>query len=503
MAMRSGYIRDLPREEAGARDARHRQIARRREGPLLICHRGATAFAPENTLEAYAAAMDYGADGCEVDLRRTADGVLVLFHDDMLDRLTDGFGTVPQLSYYELLSLRPRLRYGAATPQTRPPTFAALLALARSRAMLLHLDVKEPGLEAEIARLLDRADAWDHVVGVNPANAATLRRDRRLELPAYKGPGLFDGRLDMDPAVVKEMLARPGQMLMVDDPRVAARALGRDPYQPVPVPRGLRADWEPRTAPPPPDPEALVPEVHLRSVEGSLRQRGPEALEALLRAGSLEEREEPDGSPEYQRRRAEAILERAWAAQRLGELGTPSQEVAALLEEQVWRRSLHRDWRYHGLDGAMAARALGRLRSVASVPILVAMFQRIDPALKKVVNPEFGPYPLAWTDFRTKMTILPTLGELRCPESKAFLQQYLSMDEARARELSPLLFEEGTRALLRQGLSREEVEALLRSPHPAARGTAIQECIDHPTRTRRAALRAAAPWALELPRARE
>ena len=118
----SGYVRDLPVEAAAARAARHRRVAERRAGTVVIVHRGASAFAPENTLEAYAAALDYGADGCEMDLRGTADGVLVLFHDDMLDRLTDGFGTVNQLTYYELLSLRPQLRYRRATPATRPPT---------------------------------------------------------------------------------------------------------------------------------------------------------------------------------------------------------------------------------------------------------------------------------------------------------------------------------------------------------------------------------------------
>ena len=43
-------------------------------GTIVICHRGNSSAAPENTLEAYAGAMDYGADGCEFDLRRTRDG---------------------------------------------------------------------------------------------------------------------------------------------------------------------------------------------------------------------------------------------------------------------------------------------------------------------------------------------------------------------------------------------------------------------------------------------
>src|ERR1051325_12072574 len=109
-----GYLRDLPPESASARVARHAKVAERRAGTVLIAHRGACTLATENTLEAYAAAMDYGADGCEVDIRRAADGVLVMFHDDMLDHLTDGFGKAEDLAYPELLALHPQLVLGTA-----------------------------------------------------------------------------------------------------------------------------------------------------------------------------------------------------------------------------------------------------------------------------------------------------------------------------------------------------------------------------------------------------
>lgn len=108
-----GYINSIPSETAGDQKARHQKIAERRSRPIVIVHRGASAFAPENTLEAYAAAMDHGADGCEVDLRRTADGVLVLFHDEGLERMTDALGRIDQYNYAELLAFRFRSLYGA------------------------------------------------------------------------------------------------------------------------------------------------------------------------------------------------------------------------------------------------------------------------------------------------------------------------------------------------------------------------------------------------------
>jgi Glycerophosphoryl diester phosphodiesterase family len=106
-AVLPGYICNLPPETPTARQLRHARVAERRAGTILMAHRGACTIAPENTLEAYAAAMDFGADGCEVDLRRTLDGVFVLFHDDMLDHLTDGFGKVEQLTCAELLATNP------------------------------------------------------------------------------------------------------------------------------------------------------------------------------------------------------------------------------------------------------------------------------------------------------------------------------------------------------------------------------------------------------------
>lgn len=180
-----GHITSIPPESSEDREARHKRIAQRRSGPIVIVHRGAWAFAPENTLEAYAAAMDHGADGCEVDIRRTADGVLVMFHDDGLERMTDAFGPSNQYAYAELLAVKFRSVYGAK-PDTRIPPLAAVLELARERAMLLHLDVKEPGLEEDIARLLDAADVWDHIVEINEGNATALRKNPHAHRLAYK-----------------------------------------------------------------------------------------------------------------------------------------------------------------------------------------------------------------------------------------------------------------------------------------------------------------------------
>lgn len=237
-----GYVRRVPPEANEQRAWRRRVVADRRARLPIIVHRGAWKEAPENTLEAYAAAMDSGADGVEIDVRRTADGVLYLFHDDDLDRLTKGTGSVRPLSYFELLQFTPKEVYGRATPQTRPPTFAAFLILARQRAMLIHLDIKEPGLEGDIEQLLDLADVWDHVVHINDYNADRLRADSQFRPLAYAG---WVPKSD-DPGEIRRFCERArgqGAMVFCDDPEPAVRAIGRPLPQPVPMPKGLRAEW--------------------------------------------------------------------------------------------------------------------------------------------------------------------------------------------------------------------------------------------------------------------
>lgn len=237
-----GYINEVPLESTEARAWRHSLVAARRAGLPIIVHRGVSRIAPENTLEAYAAAMDCGADGIEIDIRRSRDGVLYLFHDDDLERLTSATGQVSRLSYYELLRVTPKDVYGPATRETRPPTLAAVLAFAVARAALLHLDIKEPGIEHDIADMLDRADVWEHVVEVNDYNAGRIRSDPRLKLIPYKGwvpenadlPGI---RAFLDDA------RRQQQMVICDDPRPAVTALDRAHPEKRGLPPYLRAWW--------------------------------------------------------------------------------------------------------------------------------------------------------------------------------------------------------------------------------------------------------------------
>jgi glycerophosphoryl diester phosphodiesterase len=80
---------------------------------LVFAHRGNSAHAPENTLEAFRQAVALGVDGLEFDVRLTADGVPVVFHDPTVERTTDGRGAVAAMTLAELRELDAGYRFGA------------------------------------------------------------------------------------------------------------------------------------------------------------------------------------------------------------------------------------------------------------------------------------------------------------------------------------------------------------------------------------------------------
>ena len=87
----------------------------------IFAHRGACGYEPENTMEAFALAVEQGADGIELDVQFTADRRLVVFHDDTLDRMTPAKGFVHDMPWAEF-SAQP-----LAGSDEHPPLFADML----------------------------------------------------------------------------------------------------------------------------------------------------------------------------------------------------------------------------------------------------------------------------------------------------------------------------------------------------------------------------------------
>lgn len=104
-------------------------------------HRGASAYAPENTMEAFKLAVEMGTDGIETDVHLSKDGVLVLMHDEKVNRTTDGEGYIKDLTYQELSKLNANYNK-VGYDFCHVPKLEELLQLAKDTGILLNIEIK-------------------------------------------------------------------------------------------------------------------------------------------------------------------------------------------------------------------------------------------------------------------------------------------------------------------------------------------------------------------------
>ena len=132
---------------------------------LVIGHRGNSIAAPENTLTAIEDAFRVGADVVEVDVRRSLDGVLYLFHDDVLDRTSDGNGPVGGREFSELRALDVGTWFHPRYAGAHIPTLEEAIRVAALHEGRLLLDLKEPAVRAEqVASVLHRLSMPDQIL---------------------------------------------------------------------------------------------------------------------------------------------------------------------------------------------------------------------------------------------------------------------------------------------------------------------------------------------------
>ena len=149
---------------------------------FVIAHRGASEKFPENTLSAFRAAIDMGADSVELDVILSQDGTVVVIHDDSVDRTTDGSGNVADLTLAELKALDAGSWFGPEHAGERIPTLQEVMDLTKDR---IRLDIELKGvsktptpLEGAVVKLIERNQIEDQVVvsSFNPLALFYLRR---------------------------------------------------------------------------------------------------------------------------------------------------------------------------------------------------------------------------------------------------------------------------------------------------------------------------------------
>jgi len=226
-------------------------------GVQLLCHRTANEDVPENTLESLQQAALLGCNVVEIDIRKTLDGELVLNHDGLLERLSDGVGEIEKSYYGDLQLLDAGAWMSERFAGMRIARFDEVLRYAREHDLRLSLDIKTKGISVEILgivqregmlqrvqfggewedvkRLYPEANAGDRMtVWVQPGvSAEQVKTYHREGKPVVVNFSANDYAMNL--TAMKAAVAAGADAINVDYPRLGADAVGR------PVERTLNA----------------------------------------------------------------------------------------------------------------------------------------------------------------------------------------------------------------------------------------------------------------------
>lgn len=169
--------------------------------PKIVAHRGLPHVAPENTLASFKAALALDIDGIETDIQATKDGELIICHDELLNRTTNGHGLIKNHTLRELKSLSAGAWFGKNYRDEKIPTLREFLELVKGRDLLINLELKTgivfyPDIEKKLITMINEYNLSEHVI-VSSFNHYSLLTCKEIA-PHIKTGILYEGAL-VDP----------------------------------------------------------------------------------------------------------------------------------------------------------------------------------------------------------------------------------------------------------------------------------------------------------------
>jgi glycerophosphoryl diester phosphodiesterase len=156
-----------------------------KDWPVNIAHRGGAQIAPENTLEGFREGLSVGAGALELDVHTTADGHVVVIHDDTVDRTTQSTGPVREMSFAEIRRLDAGYRFTPDGGETFPyrgqgiriPTLEEVYDEFTEVPINVEIKGERPGIEAAVWQIIEAAGAEERTLVVSESTP-TIRRFR-------------------------------------------------------------------------------------------------------------------------------------------------------------------------------------------------------------------------------------------------------------------------------------------------------------------------------------
>lgn len=130
---------------------------------INYAHRGASAYAPENTMIAFKKAIELGATGIELDLQKTKDGKIVIFHDDFIDKKSNGTGKIEDYTYEQLLELDFGSWFEEKYRGEKIVLFEDFAKEFLNRDLTFAIELKVNGIEKETLDIVDKYVTHDNI----------------------------------------------------------------------------------------------------------------------------------------------------------------------------------------------------------------------------------------------------------------------------------------------------------------------------------------------------
>jgi glycerophosphoryl diester phosphodiesterase len=135
----------------------------------IFAHRGYSAKFPENTMKAFIEAEKAGADALEIDVQLTKDGEVVIIHDEMVDRVTNGHGYVKDLSFKELRKLDAGFHKKTIVKKEPIPSLEELLEWMTSNRLICNIELKNnlfpyEGMEEKVIELVRKYHLSNRII---------------------------------------------------------------------------------------------------------------------------------------------------------------------------------------------------------------------------------------------------------------------------------------------------------------------------------------------------
>ena len=197
-------------------------VASYAQKPIIIAHRGASAYAPENTLVSFEKAIEMGSLIIETDVHQTKDSIVVLMHDLSVDRTTNGKGLIKNISFIDFKALTikqsanchtdQKINVSSSGVENKPPSLEEAIQLINGRCKLL-IELKKgndyyPNIEKHIVDLIKKYKAQSWISTIHSFDKQALlnvaKRDSNINLQkliVFKFPLVsfnFDKRFNKD-----------------------------------------------------------------------------------------------------------------------------------------------------------------------------------------------------------------------------------------------------------------------------------------------------------------